>query len=61
MRGTTSRQVMMLGVIDPEQLIPANHPIRRVKPLAEAALRDLEPQPTAAGPIPHGAADFALL
>ncbi|HUY56372.1 MAG TPA: IS5 family transposase, partial [Candidatus Micrarchaeaceae archaeon] len=33
----------MLGVIDPEQLIPANHPIRRIKPLAEAALRDLEP------------------
>jgi transposase len=33
----------MLGVIDPEQLIPANHPIRRVKPLAEAALRELEP------------------
>jgi transposase len=43
MRGTTSRQVTMLGVIDPEQLIPANHPIRRIKPLAEAALRDLEP------------------
>jgi transposase len=43
MRGTTSRQVTMLGVIDPEELIPANHPIRRIKPLAEAALRDLEP------------------
>jgi len=33
----------MLGWIDPEELIPANHPIRRVKPLAEAALRELEP------------------
>ncbi|MGC2192361.1 MAG: IS5 family transposase [Candidatus Dormiibacterota bacterium] len=43
MRGTTSRQVTMLGVIDPEQLIPANHPIRRIKPLVEAALRELEP------------------
>ena len=43
MRGTTSRQVTMLGVIDPEELIPGNHPIRRIKPLAEAALRDLEP------------------
>ena len=41
MRGTTSRQVTMLGAIDPERLIPANHPIRRVKPLAEAALREL--------------------
>ena len=43
MRGTTSRQVTMLGWIDPEELIPANHPIRKVKPLAEAALRELEP------------------
>ena len=43
MRGTTSRQVTMLGWIDPEELIPSNHPIRRVKPLAEAALRELGP------------------
>ncbi|HUY55251.1 MAG TPA: IS5 family transposase [Candidatus Nanopelagicaceae bacterium] len=43
MRGTTSRQVTMLGWIDPEELIPVNHPIRRVKLLAEAALRELEP------------------
>src|ERR1039458_529627 len=43
MRGTTSRQGTMLGVIDPEELIPGNHPIRRIKPLAEAALGDLEP------------------
>jgi len=43
MRGTTSRQVTMLGVISPEELIPANHPICRIKPLAEAALRGLEP------------------
>jgi len=42
MRGTTSRQVKMLEVIDVEELIPANHPIRQVKPLAEAALGDLE-------------------
>jgi len=43
MRDATSRLVTMLGVISPEELIPANHPIRRIKPLAEAALRDLEP------------------
>ena len=43
MRGTTSRQVTMLGWIDPGELIPANHPIRKIRPLAEAALRDLEP------------------
>jgi hypothetical protein len=33
----------MLGVIGPEALIPANHPIRRIKPPAGAAVRDLEP------------------
>ncbi|MHB1853425.1 MAG: transposase, partial [Acidimicrobiales bacterium] len=33
----------MLGWIDPEELIPDGHPIRRIRPLAEAALRDLEP------------------
>ena len=43
MRGTTSRQVTMLEVIDVEELIPANHPIRRIKPLAEAALVEMEP------------------
>ena len=43
MRGSTSRQVTMLGWIDPEELIPDGHPIRRIRPLAEAALRDLEP------------------
>ncbi|HUY53761.1 MAG TPA: IS5 family transposase [Candidatus Nanopelagicaceae bacterium] len=43
MRGTTSRQVTMLGVIDPEELIPTNHPIRRIRPLVEAALVELEP------------------
>ncbi|MGH7642417.1 MAG: IS5 family transposase [Candidatus Dormibacteria bacterium] len=43
MRGTTARQVTMLGVIDPEQLISAEHPIRRIRPLVEAALAELEP------------------
>jgi len=41
-RGNTARQVTMLAVIDADQLIPADHPIRRVKPIVEAALRDLE-------------------
>jgi transposase len=42
MRGSTARQVTMLAVIDADQLIPADHPIRRVKPIVEAALRELE-------------------
>jgi transposase len=33
----------MLAVIDADQLIPADHPIRRVKPIVEAALKELEP------------------
>lgn len=42
MRGRTARQVTMLTVT-PDELIPAAHPMRRVKPIAEAALRRLEP------------------
>jgi transposase len=42
MRGTTTRQVAFLTVT-PDQLIPQDHPIRRVKPLVEAALAELDP------------------
>jgi len=42
----------MLGVIDPEHLIAVDHPTRRIRPLVEAALLDLEPafDPTRASP-----------
>jgi hypothetical protein len=40
MRGSTPRQVTMVRVISPEELIPAGHPIRRSKPLAAASRRD---------------------
>src|SRR5215469_15223993 len=43
MRGSTARQVTMLGLVDPDQLIPADHPIRDVKPIVAAALKELEP------------------
>lgn len=43
MRGSTDHQVTMLALVDPDQLIPADHPIRRVKPIVEEALRELEP------------------
>ena len=39
MRGTTNLQVTMLS-----SLSPAGHPIRRIKPVVEAALADLEPE-----------------
>jgi len=43
MRGSTARQMTMLALIDPDQLIPADHPIRDVKSIVEEALKELEP------------------
>lgn len=43
MRGSKVQQVTMLGLLSPEQLIPLTHPIRRIKPIVEAALVELEP------------------
>ena len=42
MRGRTSRQVTFLA-LTPDELISADHPIRRVKPFVEAALAELSP------------------
>ena len=42
MRGRTDQQ-MTIVVVDPEELIPEQHPIRRVRPFVEAALSRLEP------------------
>ena len=42
MRGAIMRQVTFLTVT-PDQLIPADHPIRRVKPLVDTALTELSP------------------
>ncbi len=43
MRGEERRQRAMLVVIDPEKRVPKGHPIRRIKQLADAALRELSP------------------
>ena len=43
MRGEERRQRAMLMVIDAEQRVPKEHPIRRIKQLAEAALAELSP------------------
>ena len=40
MRGEERRQRAMLMVIDPEQRVPKEHPLRRIKQLAEAALNE---------------------
>jgi transposase len=43
MRGEERRQQAMLVVIDPEKRVPKDHPVRRVKQLADAALEKLSP------------------
>jgi transposase len=43
MRGEDGRQRAMLVVINPEQRVPKGHPLRRIKVLADAALKQLSP------------------
>jgi transposase len=43
MRGTDTKQSTMLSLQSPEQRVPANHPLRRIKVLADAALKELSP------------------
>jgi transposase len=43
MRGAPTQQVTMLSTLTPEQLVPADHPIRRIKVIVERALRELSP------------------
>lgn len=42
MRGDTIRQVMMTATT-PDQLVPMDHPIRKIKPIVDAALARLSP------------------
>jgi transposase len=43
MRGYDGPQRTMLTLVKPEQRVPANHPIRLIKELAEVALKELSP------------------
>ena len=43
MRGYDRPQSTMLTLVNPEQRVPANHPIRLLKALAEVALKELSP------------------
>lgn len=43
MRGSTARQTTMFAVADPGDLIPPQHPIRRIRPFVDAAMERLEP------------------
>ena len=43
MRGEVERQRSMLSVVDAEHCVPEDHPIRRIKTLANAELARLSP------------------
>lgn len=43
MRGTETKQATMLSLVTPERRVPAKHPLRAVKGLADAALCELSP------------------
>jgi len=43
MRGTDTKQASMLSLLTPEKRVPANHALRAVKLMAEAALTELSP------------------
>ena len=43
MRGSTVRQLSMLSAVTPDELVPATHPIRRIRPMVELALDSLAP------------------
>jgi hypothetical protein len=41
LRGTTMRQLSLLSMVTPDELVPAEHPIRRVLPMVDRALERL--------------------
>jgi transposase len=43
MRGTEKKQATMLTLLSPERIVPAKHPLRGVKALADTALAALSP------------------
>jgi hypothetical protein len=41
MRGSATRQIPMLSTLTPEQLVPPDHPMRRIKVIVDQALAEL--------------------
>lgn len=44
MRGQLDPQADMLCLVSPESFVPADHPLRQIKPLADQALKGLSPK-----------------
>jgi transposase len=43
MRGEAERQAIVFSALTPDQLVPANHPIRAIKPIVGRALQAISP------------------
>ena len=43
MRGAEKKQATMLTLLSPEKVVPQRHPLRKIKELADVALRELSP------------------
>jgi transposase len=43
MRGQKENQIVMLSSLTPDQLVPQDHPIRKIKPIVDQALNELSP------------------
>ncbi len=43
MRGGAGRQASIMLAVTPDAFVPADHPIRRIKPIVDAALQRLSP------------------
>ncbi len=43
MRGESERQVTTMLGLTPDGFVPKDHPLRRIKPLADSALRHMAP------------------
>ncbi len=43
MRGDAERQALVFSALTPDQLVPADHPIRAIKPIVDRALRGISP------------------
>ena len=43
MRGDSTQQAIMLSAVTPDSLVPADHPIRQIKPIVDRVLQELSP------------------